>query len=256
MSSCATRTAQNSDLVRPIQEVRKQVEFFRRRTNGWCGFLKVQTRAICDGMLKRDIAGNGNDSNTTFGDGSLHGNLEHARHLLRLRYQLAVMAALREEMFGISLLKISTANFLARNLGGDGEDGNAAALTIVEAVNQMHVAGATTSGTYCQLASEMGLGADGERRCLLVSYTNPANVLSNANRIGNSVERVAGDSIDPLDTGFSQNVNQQLGHCFSRHIHPSRTILPTVLMQSPCHAVRGCKLRFIYTGPGFVPAIA
>src|SRR5882672_7090354 len=106
-------------------------------------------------MLKRDIAGNGNDSNTAFGDGSLHGNLEHTWHLLRLRHQFAVMAALREEMFRISLLKISTANFPARNLCGDGKDGNAAALTVVEAVNQMHVAGATTSGTYRQLASEM-----------------------------------------------------------------------------------------------------
>src|SRR4029077_15168240 len=221
MSSCATRTAQNSDLVRPIQEVRKQVEFFRRRTNGWCGFLKVQTRAVCDGMLKRDIAGNGNDSNTAFGNGSLHGNLENARHLLRLRYQFAVMAALREEMFGIGLLKISAANFPAGNLGGNGEDGNAVALTVVEAINQMHIPRATASGTYCQLASEMGLGAGGESRCLLVSYPHPANVLSNANRICNSVERVAWDSIDPLDTGFSQNVNQQLGHCFSHHIHPS-----------------------------------
>src|SRR5260370_12468258 len=159
-------------------------------------------------MLKRDIAGNGNDSNTAFGDGSLHGNLEHARHLLRLRYQLAVMAALREQMLGIGLLKISAANFLARNLCGDGEDWNAAALTVVEAVNQMHVAGATTSGTYRQLAGEMSFGAGGERRCLRVSYTNPANVLSNSNRICNTVERGAWDSIDPLDTGFSQNVNQ------------------------------------------------
>jgi hypothetical protein len=131
------------------------------------------------------------------------------------------MAALREEMFGISLLKISAANFPARNLCGNGEDGNAAALTVVEAINQMHIPRATASGTYCQLASEMGLGAGGERRYLLVPYTNPANVLSNANRICNSVERVAGDSIDSLDTGFRQNVNQQLGHCFSRHIHPS-----------------------------------
>ncbi len=172
-------------------------------------------------MLKRDIAGNGNDSNTAFGDGSLHGNLEHARHLLRVRHHFAVMAALREEMFGISLLKISAANFPARNLCGNSEDWNAAALTVVEAINQMHIPRATTSGTYRQLASEMGLGSGGERRYLLVSYTNPANVLSNANRICNSVERVAGHSIDPLDTGFRQNVNQQLGHCFSRHIHPS-----------------------------------
>jgi len=133
------------------------------------------------------------------------------------------MAALREEMFGISLLKISTANFPARNLCGDGEDWNAAALTVVEAINQVHIPGAATAGTYRQLASEMGLGAGGERRYLLVPYTNPANIPSNANRICNSVERIAGDSIDPLDTGFSQNVNQQLGYCFSRHIHPSLT---------------------------------
>src|SRR6201993_675611 len=116
-------------------------------------------------MLQRDIAGNGNDSNTALGDGSLHGNLEHARHLLRLRHQLAVMAALREEMLGISLLKISAANFPARNLCGDSEDWNAAALTVVEAINQMHVARATTSGTNRQLASEMSFGPGGERRC-------------------------------------------------------------------------------------------
>src|SRR6266852_4194940 len=177
-------------------------------------------------MLKRDIAGKGNDGNTALGNCSLHGNLEHAWHLLRPRHQFAVMAALREEMFGISLLKISTANFPARNLCGDGEDWNAAALTVVEAINQVHIPRATASGTYCQLASEMGLGAGGERRCLLVSYTNPANVLSNANRICNSVERIAGDSIDPLDTGVRQNVNQQLGHCFSRHIRPFSTNAP------------------------------
>src|SRR5216683_8129736 len=115
-------------------------------------------------MLKRDIAGNGNDSNTALGDGGLHGNLKHSRHLLRFRHQFTVMAALREEMFGISLLKISAANFPARNLCGDGEDWNAAALTVVEAINQVHIPGPTTSGTYRQLASEMGLGAGRERR--------------------------------------------------------------------------------------------
>src|ERR1700758_154200 len=172
-------------------------------------------------MLQRDIAGNGNDSNTALGDGGLHGNFEHARHLLRLRYQLAVMAALREEMLGIRLLKISAADFPARNLCGDGEDGNAAALTVVKAIDQMHVAGAATSGAYRQLASEMGLGAGGECCCLLVSYTNPTNVLSNANRIRNSVEGVAGDSIDPFHASIDKNVYQQFGYCFSHHIHPS-----------------------------------
>jgi hypothetical protein len=131
------------------------------------------------------------------------------------------MAALREEMLGISLLKISAANFSARNLCGNGEDWDAAALAVVEAINQMHIPGATTSGTYRQLASEMGFGSGGERCCLLVSYTNPANVLSNADRICNSVERVAGDSIDAFHASISKNIYQQFGYCFSHHIHPS-----------------------------------
>src|SRR5246127_2879264 len=114
-------------------------------------------------MLQRNIAGKGNDSDTALRNCSLHGNLEHARHLLRLRYQLAVMAALREEMLGISLLKISATNFPARDLCGNSEDWNAAALAVVEAINQMHIPGATTSGTYRQLAREVGLGTGGER---------------------------------------------------------------------------------------------
>src|ERR1700759_5634740 len=99
-------------------------------------------------MLQRDIAGKSNDSNTALGDGSLHRNLEDARHLLRHRHQFTVMAALREEMLGISLLKISASNFPTRNLCGNSDDWDSAALTIVEAINQMHISGATTSGHY------------------------------------------------------------------------------------------------------------
>src|SRR5580698_667943 len=131
------------------------------------------------------------------------------------------MAALREKILGISLLKICAANFTARNLCGNSEDRNAVALTVVEAINQMHVAGATTSGTDRQLASEMGLGAGGESGRLLVSYANPADILSNPNRICNSVERVAGDSIDPFHASIGKNVDQQFGYCFVHHIHPS-----------------------------------
>src|ERR1700757_1862882 len=192
-------------------------------------------------MLERDFAGNGNDSNTALRNCSLHGNFEHARHLLRLRYQLAVMAAWRKDMLGIGLLKIPAANLSARNLCGDGEDWNAAALAVVEAVNQMHVAGATTSGTYCQLASEMGLGAGCERRCLFVSYTNPANVLPNSNRICNSVERVAGDSIDPFHASINKNVNQQLRYRL-RHVNPSLNNSTLALCNS--HAIKFAATKY------------
>jgi len=55
--------------------------------------------------------------------------------------QLAVVAALREELFRVGLLKVSTPDFAARNLRGDRQNGNAAAMTVVEAVDQVQVPG-------------------------------------------------------------------------------------------------------------------
>ena len=121
----------------------------------------------------------------------------------------------------MSLLKISAADFAAGNLCGDGQDGNAAAMTVVKAIDQMQVARAAASGANRQLASEMGFGSGGERRRLFMSHLNPLMLLSNANRICNSVERVARNSIDPFHASISKNLYQQFGYCFSHHIHPS-----------------------------------
>jgi len=52
-----------------------------------------------------------------------------------LRNQFAIVAALREEMLGIGLLKIPTPDFTAGDLRRDGEDWNTAAMTIVEPVD-------------------------------------------------------------------------------------------------------------------------
>jgi len=65
----------------------------------------------------------------------LHRDLEDAGHLLGMGNQLAVVAALREELFRVGLLKVSTPDFAARNLRGDRQNGNAAAMTVVEAVD-------------------------------------------------------------------------------------------------------------------------
>jgi hypothetical protein len=46
-------------------------------------------------------------------------------------------AALREELFRMSLLEISTPDFNARNLRRNGQNGNAAALAVVKTIDQM-----------------------------------------------------------------------------------------------------------------------
>src|SRR5207249_11739850 len=102
------------------------------------------------------------------------------------------------------LLKIAAANFVAGNLRGNGEDGDAIAMTVVETIDQMQIAGTATSGTDGQVSREMRFRAGGKRCGFLMPHMNPARSLSPANGVGDPVERVAGDSIDSLYSGASE----------------------------------------------------
>src|SRR5438132_4100789 len=98
------------------------------------------------------------------------------------------MAALREKMFGMRFLKIAAANFLTWNLRGDGEDGNAATVAIVKPVDQMQVAGPTTSRADREASGKVRFRARGERSRLFVSNVGPSNLLLPANPVGDPVD--------------------------------------------------------------------
>jgi hypothetical protein len=95
----------------------------------------MQTGTLFNGVSQGDISRNDHDGNTAPGDCGLYGNLQDAGHLLGLRNQFAIMAALREEVFRVGLLKISAPNFIAWNLRGDRQDGNAASVTVVKPID-------------------------------------------------------------------------------------------------------------------------
>src|SRR2546430_432890 len=114
------------------------------------------------------------------------------------------MAALREELFGVGFLKIAAADFRAGNLRRDGEDGHTTAVTVVEAVDQMQITGATTAGADCQASGEMRVRARGKRRRLFMSHVNPLDIVLFADGIRDAIERVARDSVDSFDPSESQ----------------------------------------------------
>jgi hypothetical protein len=115
------------------------------------------------------------------------------------------MAALREQMFRIGFLKISAAYFAARDLRGDGEHWNTAPVAIVKPVNQMQIARSGASGTDCKLSRKVCFGPGGERCRLFMPDVNPSNLLLFANRIRDSIHRVARNAIYPF--------NSRLGEC-------------------------------------------
>jgi hypothetical protein len=167
---------------------------------------------LLNGISQGHIPWNHNDGNATPGNRGLDRNLEHTRHLLGLRDELTIMAALREELFRMGLLKISTPDFSARNLRRNGQNGDAATLAIVKAIDQMHVSRPAAPGAYSQFASEMRLCARRERSCLLMARADPLDVLAGANRIRDAVERIARDAVNSLNARSQQDVYQQVSH--------------------------------------------
>jgi hypothetical protein len=122
------------------------------------------------------------------------------------------MATLPENMLRMSLLEISAPDFGTGNLRRDGENGDAAALAIVKAVDQMQVSGSAASGAYSQFAGKMRLRARRERARLLITRAYPLDILAGANRIRDAIERVSWDAVNSLNTRAHENVYQQVSH--------------------------------------------
>ena len=131
--------------------------------------------------------------------------------------QLAVVAALREKIFRMRLLKIAAANFRTWNLRGDGKNWNTAAVTIVKSIDQMQIARAATPRADCEAAGQMRFRTGGERGRFFVSHVHPLDSFLFANRIGNSVEGVTTDSVDSLHSGLREGLDEQSGYAFLYH---------------------------------------
>src|SRR5260370_806747 len=121
----------------------------------------------------------------------------------------------------VGLLKVSTTDFAARNLRGDRQNGNAAAMTVVEAVDQVQVPGTTTPGADRQPSREMCLRSGGKCCRLFMSHVNPSNSFLCSNRVRDAIERVAGNTVDLPNACFRENIDQQVRDFCLGHPHPS-----------------------------------
>jgi hypothetical protein len=90
-------------------------------------------------------------------------------------------------MFRMRFLKVAAADFLTWNLRGDGENGNTATVAIVKPVDQMQVAGSTTSRADREASREVRFGARGKRSRLFVSDVGPSNLFLSTKRVGDPV---------------------------------------------------------------------
>jgi hypothetical protein len=72
-------------------------------------------------------------------------------------------------------------------------------VTVEQSIDQMQITGAATAGTHGELARQVRLGAGRESGNLFVPDMNPRDLALAAERVGQTVQAVADDAIDPLD---------------------------------------------------------
>jgi hypothetical protein len=90
-------------------------------------------------------------------------------------------------------------------------------MAVVQAIDQMHISGPATSGANCQFAREMRFGSRSERAGLLVPHVDPLQAPTGADGIRDSVQRVAGHSINALNARFHEYIHNQVRYFFLCH---------------------------------------
>jgi hypothetical protein len=87
----------------------------------------------------------------------------------------------------------------ARNVGCDGYNGDAIAMAMKESINQVQIAGATTTGPHREFTCQLSLRAGGKSRDFFMSDGNPLDLVADAQRLGDAIERIAHQSVNALN---------------------------------------------------------
>jgi hypothetical protein len=74
-------------------------------------------------------------------------------------------------------------------------------VAVEKSVDQMQIARPAASGAYGQCAGQMRFGAGRECSNLFMPHMKPRDLGLAAQRIGQPIQAVADDAIDPLDAG-------------------------------------------------------
>jgi secreted protein with Ig-like and vWFA domain len=104
-------------------------------------------------------------------------------------------------------------------MGCNGHNGDAVAMAIKKSIDQVQIAGTTTSRAHRELACQLAFSA-GRKRCdLLVTDGNPLDLFASAQRLCDAVERIAHQSVNALNVGSLERLNYSVGYI--RHFKSS-----------------------------------
>ena len=225
--------------VAGIQELRSGLELALAGNDARPGRLDGGRGASLGRLLEEDVAGHDDHGDAALLHGRAHRRLQHPRELSRVGDEFAVVAALAEQLLRVGLLEVGGADLGRRDVRGDRQHRNPAAVRVEQAVDEVQVAGSAASGDDGELAGDLRLRRRGERGRLLVPHVHPGDV-AGAQRIREGVQRVAGKAPHPFDAGALEDLDGLVGDGLC-HGSPRFGLIPR-------YARGGARSRGVDTG--------
>src|ERR1700722_5060613 len=99
------------------------------------------------------------------------------------------------------LLEIAATDLVTRDVGGDREHRHATAVGVKQTIDQMQVPRATAGSADRESPGHRRLSGRRERRRLFVTNVLPGDVAVAAQRIGEAIDRISRQPVDPADAG-------------------------------------------------------
>src|ERR1700693_3125094 len=90
-------------------------------------------------------------------------------------------------------------------------------MAVEQPVDEVQIAGPAAASTNGEFTGQVRFGAGREGCDLLVPDVNPLDLALSSQRVGEAVEAIADNAIDPLDARCSQGLCELIGYCF-RHL--------------------------------------
>jgi hypothetical protein len=114
------------------------------------------------------------------------------------------------------LLEAVSSDLSDRDLRGDGQDWNPAALAVEQPVDQVQVPRTARARADFQINSQRCIGSGSEGGRLLVPRVHPGNVTASAQSVGQTVETITDNAVDALDANLMQRIGNEISN-FSVH---------------------------------------
>ena len=232
------RPGEDRDLLRGVEGIGRANELRLGRDHARGVRADLLRRRLDVG--ERDVAGDHEHRDSALLDRLAHRDPQHARHLVGRGDVLGVHAALAEQLLRVRLLEVAGSDLVGRDVRRDREHGNARTLRVEQAVDQMQVTGPAAAGADRQLAREGRLGARREGRGLLVPNVHPLDVVRDAQCVGESVQRIAGEAVHAPHPARVQRIDDVLGERghWASFLRRGRALIASLRRRHGSHAGR------------------